>query len=345
MKKSRLTIIGHFGGNEEILDGQTIKTKILYNELINKSNFNIKTVDTYYKRKRPLKLVFSSIKNIFISKNIIILLSGNGMKIYFPILYIFSKIFKKNIYHDVIGGNLHIYVNKYPKYVKYLNSFKVNWVETNLLKNKLNELGINNVEVIPNFKRLNIINKSDIKENNSNCFQFCTFSRVMEEKGITYAIKTVDELRKKGYNCKLDIYGPIDENYRNSFNKLLKKYEDNVNYCGIVSYDKSVEILKKYDLLLFPTFWDGEGFPGTIIDAFSAALPVVATDWNCNSEIIANYVNGIIYPNDKEKNLDEAIIRIINDKELLNKMKFNCINEAKKYLPDEYIKKIISCIN
>ena len=28
-----IAIIGHFGGNEEILDGQTVKTKILYNEL------------------------------------------------------------------------------------------------------------------------------------------------------------------------------------------------------------------------------------------------------------------------------------------------------------------------
>lgn len=33
MKNNKIAIIGHFGGNEERLDGQTIKTKILYDEL------------------------------------------------------------------------------------------------------------------------------------------------------------------------------------------------------------------------------------------------------------------------------------------------------------------------
>ena len=32
-KDRKIGIIGHFGGTENILDGQTIKTKILYNEI------------------------------------------------------------------------------------------------------------------------------------------------------------------------------------------------------------------------------------------------------------------------------------------------------------------------
>ena len=41
-----IAIIGHFGGNEEILDGQTVKTKILYNELQNATDWKIKKIDT-----------------------------------------------------------------------------------------------------------------------------------------------------------------------------------------------------------------------------------------------------------------------------------------------------------
>ena len=33
----KIAIIGHFGGSENLLDGQTIKTKILYDELINEN--------------------------------------------------------------------------------------------------------------------------------------------------------------------------------------------------------------------------------------------------------------------------------------------------------------------
>ena len=48
----KIGIIGHFGGKENILDGQTIKTKILYNELDEATNWKIIKVDTYYKKKK-----------------------------------------------------------------------------------------------------------------------------------------------------------------------------------------------------------------------------------------------------------------------------------------------------
>ena len=70
-----ISIIGHFGGNEEILDGQTVKTKILYNELQNATDWKIKKVDTYYKSKKPLKLLWDTIKCVLTTKHIIILLS------------------------------------------------------------------------------------------------------------------------------------------------------------------------------------------------------------------------------------------------------------------------------
>ena len=154
MKNKKISIIGHFGGNENILDGQTIKTKILYDELKNATDWKIKKVDTYYKRKKSLKLIKDLIIAILTTNDIIILLSRNGMKLFFPLLSFSAKLFNKRIYHDVIGGNLDIYVQKYPKYKKYLNSFVVNWVETEGLKNKLLKQEINNCEVIPNFKRL-----------------------------------------------------------------------------------------------------------------------------------------------------------------------------------------------
>ena len=52
--KKRIAIIGHFGGKEDFLDGQTVKTKILYEELKHATDWEIKKVDTYYKSKNPL---------------------------------------------------------------------------------------------------------------------------------------------------------------------------------------------------------------------------------------------------------------------------------------------------
>lgn len=153
----KIGIIGHFGGKENILDGQTIKTKILYNELDEATNWKIIKVDTYYKKKNPIKLLVDTFKCLFNTKDIIVLLSGNGMKFYFPLLSFFVNKFHKNIYHDVIGGNLDLYVSKYPKFKNYLNLFQVNWVETEGMKKKLIDQGINNCEVMPNQKRSGLI--------------------------------------------------------------------------------------------------------------------------------------------------------------------------------------------
>ena len=347
MKKDKMvTIIGHFGGKKEFLDGQTVKTKILYEELNKNTKWKIMKVDTYYK-KRPIKLAIQTLNAVAKSKDVIILLSGNGMKLYFPLLYFCSKIFNKNIYHDVIGGNLDYYIQKYPKYVKYLNEFKYNWVETNGLKHKLEILGIKNCEVIPNFKRLKIVSEDEIEsvDSEKSIYKFCTFSRVMKEKGISDAIDAVNELNNekyRGFLYQLDIYGPIDNNYEKEFKKKLKtSSNNNIRYCGKIAFNSSVEVLKQYDALLFPTYWDGEGFPGTIIDAFSAGVPVIATDWNCISEIIDNGINGIIYPKDNIKSLKEAIINLINDETLLNKMRYECIKKANEYNPEYWINEII----
>ena len=340
MKNKKIAIIGHFGGNENILDGQTIKTKILYDELKNATDWDIRKVDTYYKSKKPIKLLIESIITLVSTRDVIVLLSGNGMKFYFPLLSFFAKVFRTRVYHDVIGGNLDTYVQKYPKFKSYLNSFKANWVETELLKRKLEENGVYNCKVIPNFKRLDI---AEIRsEKYEEPYRFCIFSRVMKEKGIEDAIEAIQHINaeESRETCKLDIYGRIDESYKERFESLMDKVTPAVRYMGMIPYDESVKAISGYYALLFPTYWNGEGFPGTIVDAFSAGLPVVATDWNCNAEIIDNEKNGIIYPSGKIKNLIDAIKWMISADNIVD-MKRNCIESAKKYQPESHINEIV----
>lgn len=347
MKQLKVAIIGHFGGTENITDGQTVKTKILYDELSKATDWKISKVDTYYKKKKPAKLLLDTLRCLLTTKDIIVLLSVNGMKFYFPLLWMFSKLFGTRVYHDVIGGNLDSYIKKYPKFKKYLNSFKINWVETELLKEKVEAYGVKNCEVIPNFKRLNIADTTEVAREWVEPYAFCTFSRVMKEKGIEDAIEAIECInRKVGRKiCTLDIYGLVDAGYQKSFQEIMDASSDAIQYKGIVPFDKSVETIKGYYALLFPTFWDGEGFPGTIVDAFSAGLPVIATDWNCNAEILKNEVTGIIYPNAQVDSLYDAIIWMILHVEETELCRINCLKNAEKYQPDRYINIMINLIN
>ena len=91
--KQDVVIIGHFGGHENILDGQTIKTKILYQELKNATQWNLIKVDTYYKKHNPIKLVKDTLKYLLTKRTVIVLLSGNGMRFIFLCYTFFLKYF------------------------------------------------------------------------------------------------------------------------------------------------------------------------------------------------------------------------------------------------------------
>ena len=346
MRKTKLLIIGNFGGNNQLNDGQTIKTKILYNELKKNTDWDIFKVDTFY-RKRFIFIFFKSIWYSLKSKNIIILVSKNGMKLFFPLLYIFTIIFKVHVYHDVIGGNLSKYVRQHRMYKLYLNSFKQNWVETDLLKKELDEVGINNVIVIPNFRPVKAIQHDNLTFKFDNFYKFCTFSRVNEEKGIGEAINSVVEANKilnGKAKCRLDIYGPIDKKYIGEFNNLLMNNFDSVKYCGIVAPEYAVNTISGYYATLFPTHWEGESNAGTITESQLAGVPVIATDWRCNREMIRNGVEGLLYPSEFCNNLTDGILWMIKNNDKISTMKQNARKASEKYSSDLYIKKIKNII-
>lgn len=345
--KKKVVIIGHFGGNENFTDGQTVKTKVLYEELSSQTDWRIGRVDTYYKSKCPIILLVQVIVALVSSKDIILLVSRNGMRFFFPLLYWANKLVKTRIYHDVIGGNLHTYIQANQKFKKYLNSFTVNWVETNYIKKNVEKCGVRNCVVIPNFKRLETLSEDSIRMNFVYPIRFCTFSRVMLEKGIENAITAIEEINSvaKRQICSLDIYGQIEDNYKDRFECLMSKTTKAVEYKGVVAFGNSVNVLEEYSALLFPTFWDGEGFPGTIIDAYSAGLPVIATDWNSNKELIQSGITGIVYSLEDEgglrKSIEQFLEYSIDDR---TKMKKNCLMAAQNYKPEIWVDEMIRFI-
>ena len=259
---------------DRFTDGQTVKTNSIYLGFQHRGVTNIICADTYQMRHNPFKFISELSRVLLSCQNIIVLLSNRGRKILFPIFYRISK--KKNIYHYAIGGKLAEEVKNNETWKKYINSFNGNWVESMLLVDKLKALGVNNAVYIPNFKCINILNENELLQQFDKPYKFCMFSRVMKEKGVEDAINAIKKVNeKKGYRvAQLDIYGPIESEYKERFNQVLVEGGGYSNYCGVVSPNDSVKILREYYMLLFPSFWKGEGMPGTVIDAFSAGLPI-----------------------------------------------------------------------
>ena len=293
MNDFSIGIIGHFGGNKNFTDGQTVKTKELYNYLLDNTNFLITKFDTYNIKINPFKK-FIDLYRLFKKVDVVILIvSSRGYKILVPIIDFLNRKRNVRLYDFVIGGNRQKIFENNSSLLKKAYKYKKIYVETKKMLLDYEKLGFHNVEIMNNFK--NITSYSPKKHNNHNVIKLCTFSRVCKEKGISDSIKVVKKLNDCDENKQyvLDIYGKIDDNYMAEFNSLLNENSKFVSYCGVADFSISSKIISNYDLLLFLTFWPGEGMPGTIIDCFFASTPVVATDWNYNFEILKDKCTGI----------------------------------------------------
>lgn len=93
---------------------------------------------------------------------------------------------------------------------------------------------------------------------------------------------------------QLDLYGIVPEQYKERFNEIVNDHSTVVTYKGIANYNQTVSVLKNYYAMLFPTYFHGEGFAGCLIDAFFAGIPVIATDWLYNKDVVKDTENGLL---------------------------------------------------
>ena len=342
----KTSIIGHFGFGFEYFDGQTVKTRMVAEELerqLGKENVNC--FDTHGGIRIIHKILFYCYKSLKESINLVAMPDSNGVRVIFPWIAILNRFFKKKIHYIVIGGWLPEFLKKRPLLKSVLKKLDGIYVETTSMKVALEEQGFENIVVMPNCKNLAILKESELVYPEGEPYKLCIFSRVMKEKGVEDAVNAVKVINESVGRVvySLDIYGPVDSGQTKWFENLRTSFPDYVKYCGIVQYDKSVEVLKNYFALLFPTYYEGEGFAGTLIDAFSAGVPVVATDWKYNAEIVNNNVGYIYKTGDQAAFIHTLKRLILNPNELLRK-KSNCLSEASKYKVEETVRILLNAI-
>ena len=344
-KLNKACVCGHFGFGENLLNGQTVKTKIIMEELKRRlGKDKVMELDTHGGKKKLFSLPFSLFNALKKCENIIILPAQNGIRVIAPLLVLENKIFKRKLQYVVIGGWLPEFLKNRFTLAKQLKKFDNIYVETNAMKKALISQGFANVEVMPNCKQIKILNEDELIYANAEPYRLCTFSRVMKEKGIEDAINAVREINDKyGRNVfSLDIYGQVDAGQTIWFDELTASFPDYVKYGGVVPFDKSTDVLKEYYALLFPTYYDGEGFAGTLIDAMAAGVPIVASDWKYNGEIVKNNETGILYPVNNKDELVDKLIYCYENPKMWADMKCKCVKEAKEYTPETVIDILIN---
>lgn len=348
MAKYKIGIWGQFGdGVNKIADGQAVRTTIMTKELkMRYGEESIGVVNTNNWKRHPISFFFKTTKLFFTSERVAILPADGGFKVIVPMYDFLCKLKKKDVYYIIIGGFLPALLEKKPKYIGMLKRHKAMFAQTENIKADLAKFGLTNVHILSNPKRLNTRKEEDLVINESKKLSLCTLSRVSEDKGIEDAINAVKLFNEKHGEqlLNLDIFGMIAPAYKERFEALLEENKGIVEYKGIADYDKTVEALTPYFALLFPTYYYGEGFPGGMIDCFNTGIPVIATDWLYNGDVIKHEKNGLLVPIKSPEAICEAIERLYNDRVFALEIAKNNLRETEKYHPDKVMAELYAFI-
>ena len=241
--------------------GDEHKNRVLFEAL--KDRYKLQLFDTYNWKMKPLR-IFRFLIMLKIKKYDSIIISSSSVSAYrFICLLKLFQISLDNIYYFVIGGNLPklIKENKYDLSIySELNSIFAESIE---MRNRLADFGLKNVIYLPNFKKFNL-NSSFSRKLSGNSFVY--LGRVHESKGILEIFKASRILQTRDVDHSITIFGPIDDKFKQTFERLLEK-TDFIVYGGILNLsdekaDDSYQILADNLALLFLRIGMGKDFLG-----------------------------------------------------------------------------------
>ena len=278
-----------------------------------------------------------TVTNVQTSENVIFMTDEGGIKV-FPWLLLGANVLGKcRLHYIVIGGWLVHYLRRHGFIRACLKRYAGIYVETTIMKRELEKMGFRNIVLMPNFKPLSPLVPEQLPMCYDEPLRFCTFSRVMREKGIDDAVEAIRAVNSHFGRtvCTLDIYGQVDSEQKAWFVELRNSFPPEVRYGGVVDYCGSVEILKDYAALLFPTEFFTEGVPGTIIDAYAAGVPVIASRWESFADVIEDGATGVGYPFGQAEALKEILLSLVDDPRKLVDMKEACLKKAYAYQPEQ----------
>ena len=267
---------------------------------------------------------------------LIILPCLNNLTVMFPVFYYMSKIFRFDIISICIGGWQVEYFLGSEKFrchplqmemSKKIKAFLPEMIRVN--KDLINQCGFTNTEVFPNFRNFH---RSTQVITNESGLRLVFMARVNKMKGYDVIFDSLHFIRENCPGSKVDFYGGIASEDKDDFMNKVKANCDIASYKGVLTPEKIHDTLNNYDVLLLPTKYYTEGFPGSILDAYISGIPVIVTEWKHAHEFVSDKNTGIIIPfNNNQEAFNNSILSLFMDRNKLNYMKSAAYKEADKY--------------
>ena len=197
-------------------------------------------------------------------------------------------------------------------------------------------MGVDTQTFGPQFRIINLFKQDDKKV-------ILFVGRLAEKKGVTYlieAIKYIDALLvivgDGPLRLELEEQAFVQSNNKQTFlsaNLNGIKY-GNILFLGSRTHNELKAIYASADIFCAPSITakngDQEGIPTVLFEAMASGLPPIVSNSGGMAQIINNYENGMLCEEKNVWQLIDSISALIDDKDLYDKLRSQCIKDAQE---------------
>jgi len=154
--------------------------------------------------------------------------------------------------------------------------------------------------------------------------RFGFIGTLFEHKGVDLLIAAFQGLPAQ-YNAELSIYGDPYQfpDYGPKLLELAQRpspHSARITFGGTFPNEKLGAVLSNLDVLVVPSRWY-ENTPLVVQSAFATGTPVIATDLGGLSELVHHERNGLLFELNNVESLRRQLMRVIEDRELLTRLR------------------------
>ena len=201
-------------------------------------------------------------------------------------------------------------------------------------------------EIIPNGVDVNYF-KPDVPLINEFCddkLNIVFMGRLEFRKGINYLLKAFQETKSQMPNTRLIICGPGT--------RLRKRYETwakdvrlrDVVFTGMVNYEQQPSYYRTADIFCAPAT-SRESFGMILLEAMATGRPIVATNIEGFASVVTDGQEGLLVPPMTVHPLADALLTLLNDKQLRLRMGQKGIITAQKYAWEGIANRVLAYYN
>ena len=227
-------------------------------------------------------------------------------------LWAVCKIARRPLVLRISGGDMMVEYLGYGAFARwlaertYMHSALV-YVETQYLHRHFDKRA--NVKWFPNTREI----AAPARTGRGRVEKLIFVARLDMDKGLVEALEACRHLPE---HCHLTVFGPG----MSGTDFSLFEGHPRATYGGVLDPAEIPRVLREHDLLVYPSYYRSEGYPGVILEAFQCGLPVVAARWGGVSELVEHEESGLLVAPRSAAAVESALKRLLDEPELYRQL-------------------------